>query len=763
MSFRLKIVLGLLALQLLLVFVLIWSSLNFLRISNEVELSNRAMVLAPGLAVLLAPFVEQDDLDEVRQQIDAMLVQRALIYVRLLSADGEPLVESGDREALARPFSEDFLFEDVNDGIFDVSAPLERDGRPLGRIELGLSIDELPEVMGAARRQMATIALAGLALSVVFSWLLGNYFARQLARLRDATRRIASGDIGYQLGVAGNDELAQTASAFNTMSRKLATLYTEKQSALTGARQKAQELQESERRVHAVLDHAMDGIFTFDANGVIENFNPAAERIFGYTAAEVLGERIGKLIPEPYLSEHEARVGEFLRVGDPSIFGEPSECVGRRQDGEIFPMEIDISQVELEGRHLFIAIARDVTQRHKVEADLRLAQVTALESARSKFEFIANISNEIRAPLADIVGALGMLDGRGLDPLQRTRLEEIRAAGDALVVVINDMLDFSRIEAGRLELRPADFDLWQVVDEVYHVYRPKADAKRLEFAYAIQCGVPSALRGDAGRLRQLLVNLIDNALKFTEQGSVVLRVDVADDSGGRALLRFEVRDTGIGIAPGVQQRIFEIFAQSSLSAPPVSYGTSGLGLTISKRLAEMMHGRIGVESEPGRGSAFWFTASFEKPLGKPAADPGRRQAGGAETLARRGHALVVAAESERQQHLLGCVERLGFRASFAADAAQALAAAPDERYRLILVDNEARELIAASEIAHLRGGDGGGERRISVIVAVGVADERCQAYRAAGADECLAGVAALNALCAAAASDPGVLRASLPR
>lgn len=760
MSFRLKIVLGLLVIQLLLVFVLIWSSLNFLRVSNEVELSNRAFVLAPGLATLMAPLVERDDIDEIRQQIDAVLFRRAIVYVRLLSADGRPLVEAGDAEALARPFSEDFLFEDVNDGIFDVAAPIDRDGRQLGHVQLGVSVEEIPEVMGAARRQMASISLAGLALSVLFSWLLGNYFARQLARLRDATRRIASGDVGYQISVAGHDELAQTANAFNTMSRKLATLYAEKQSALNGARRKAQELQESERRVHAVLDHAMDGIFTFDANGTIENFNPAAERIFGFTADEVLGGRVSRLIPEPYLSEYEARIGEFLRIGDARIFGQPTECVGRRKDGEIFPMEIDFSQVELEGRHLFIAIARDVTQRHKVEADLRLAQATALESARSKFEFIANISNEIRSPLADIVGALGALDVGGLDARQRARLEEIRTAGDALVVVISDMLDFSRIEAGRLELKSADFDLWRTVEEVYQAYRPRADDKGLELAYAIQCGVPPLLRGDAGRLRQLLVNLVDNAVKFTEQGSIVLRIEVADDSGGRVLLRFEVQDTGTGIAANVQQRIFEIFAQQSSSAPPISYGTSGLGLTISKRLAEMMHGRIGVDSELGRGSAFWFTASFDRPLIDGAVGS-IRQATPAEAAGRRGHALVIAAEHERQRHLLGCLERLDFRASFAVDAAQALVSAPDGRYRLILIDNEARELLTGEEIGQLRQRAGDG-CRISVIAAAGSSDARCQAYRAAGADECFAGVAAVNALCAAA-TGPDALPGSFLR
>lgn len=894
MSFRLKIVLGLLVIQLLLVIMLIWSSLNFLRISNEVELSNRALVLAPSLAALMRPAVAANDLVELRQEIDAVLFRRGIVYVRVLSPEGEVLVQGGEPAVLARPFLEDFLFEDVADGVFDVYAEIERGGTVLGRVELGLSVGEVQEIMGAARREMASIALSGLGLSIVFSWMLGNYFARQLTRLRDATRRIASGDVGYQLPVAGNDELAQTANAFNTMSRKLATLYAEKQAALNGARRKADELHESERRIHAVLNHAMDAIFTFDAHGVIETFNPAAERIFGYPAAEVIGRRISALIPDPQLSEHEARMREFLRSGDRRVFGEPSESEGKRRDGTVFPLEIDVSQVRLEGRDLFIAIARDITQRRKAETDLRLAQAAALESSRSKFEFIADVGKEIRAPVSDMLGALNLLGRSGLSPEQQARMQAIQASGDALITIINDMLDFARIEAGTLELESIDFDLWQTVDAVYQSYRDRAAAKGVNLAYVIPCSAPAALRGDPTRLRQMLVNLVDNAVKFTPQGEIVLRVAVEEEAGGHAVLRFEVQDTGVGIAPQVQQRISGIFSGAQPAGGLSAYGSSGLGLTISRRLAEMMRGRIGMHSEPGRGSTFWFTAAFEKQLeaDRPASvsrrgferlrvlivhpeqaarqslqsmlaeagvaahgasdglqglgelgaaaargepydvvicgftggtgadgvqlaravradlriagvglimlaptgyrgdseevrkagvqcyltEPIERQQlydcvaavvqmgeeGGhrgfvtrhdlAESGRRRsGYALVVSADAERQKQLLGRIERLGFRTGLAVDAAQALAAAADARYELILVDNEERELLGAGEIRRIRevragGRPAGGGPPVLVIVSPGSSGEQRQAYRAAGADDCLAGLRDVDGL-----------------
>jgi len=888
MSFRLKIVLGLILIQVLLVIMLIWSSLHFLRISNEVELSNRAFILAPSLASLMRPSVLAKDHGELQREINTILLRRNIVYIRVRNTTGAVLAEGGDPEALARPFVEDFLFENVTDNVFDVSAEIEGDEGALGRVELGISTLEVNEIMAAARREMATIALSGLGISILFSLMLGNYFTRQLTRLRDATRRIASGDIGYQLAVIGSDELAQTASAFNTMSRKLATLYSEKQAALNGARQKAHELHESQRRIHAVLDHAMDAIFTFDENGVIETFNPAAERIFGVLATEAIAERIALLIPEPYLSEHETYIKEFLRSGDRRLFGVAREIEGRRQDGSVFPLEIDISEVRLEGRHLFIAIARDITERKKAEAQLHQAQESALESSRNKFEFIANVSHEIRAPVSDMLNTLNVLGKTQLSPEQHSRIEDIQASGDALITIINDMLDFSRIEAGKLELESIDFDLRRTIDVVYQSFKDKAAKKSINLAYVIPSAVPSALRGDPTRLRQLIANLIDNAIKFTDRGEITMRVTVAEETGDHAVLRFEVEDTGIGIAPNIQQRIFEIFARSEAAIAP-AYSSSGLGLMICKRLAEMMSGRIGVHSEVGRGSTFWFTAWFEKPLagaaphelpraalanlnalvinpdkdvraslqamlieagmrvravedgmqalnelnlavahGQPydvaifdmmvsgmngiqfaravhadkrlaplrmimlaatgyrgdseevrqagihcyltapverdqlldcvAAVMAMREGGGKAFVTRYslagarperyGHALVISGDPARQKHLLGRIERLGYRASLATNAEEALDTTAKTHYDLILVDNEERELLGADQIRRLRDREQRADHRIPIVVIVspGASRDEQQAYRTAGANACFTGLVDIEVL-----------------
>ncbi len=612
MSFRLKIVLGLLAIQLFLVAMLIWSSLTFLRVSNEVELSSRAQMLAPGLAALMRPAVMAEDMAELERDIGAVLFRRGVVYVRILSTQGRVLIERGEASILARPFKEDFLFEDVSDGVFDVYADIERDGIALGRIELGLATDEIQEIMVAARREMASIALLGLALSVVLSWLLGNYFAHQLMRLRDATRRVAAGDIGYQLPVAGHDELAQTANAFNTMSRKLAALYTEKQAALNAAHQTAGELRESEHRVHAVLDNAMDAIFTFDAQGVIESFNPAAERIFDRAAGEAIGQRLDAIIAANDFSALEHRLREFVHGGDAGNIAEVGEIGGLRRQGGVFPLEIDIGQMQLAGRHLFIAIARDVTQRRQAEAELRRAQSAALESSRSKFEFIAGVSDEIRTPVGNMLGTLSMLSSADMSDEQYGRIERAMSAGNTLITVVSDMLDFARIEAGTMILDAVDFDLWQIIDTVYQDYREQAAAKGVELVYLVPGDLPAALCGDPARLRQLLVNLVDNAVKFTQHGTVALKVSAQAHDAARVMLRFDVEDTGSGITSEVQQHIFDFAARAGSATGTPVRGSAGLGLMISRRLAEMMGGEIGVSSEPGRGSRFWFTVVLER-------------------------------------------------------------------------------------------------------------------------------------------------------
>ena len=366
------------------------------------------------------------------------------------------------------------------------------------------------------------------------------------------------------------------------------------------------ELVRSATQLRSMTGSAADAIIQIDSFGRVAYWNTAAVNIFGYDESDIIGEKMSE-----YLISGEDReaLEKCVRELNDTLEGEalnaPIELTGLRKNGQKFPVELSLSSVKLGDDWNTVGVLRDNTERKMAEAELEEAMEQAKAASLAKSEFLANMSHEIRTPMNGIIGMTELTLDTTLSKDQHEYLNAVKTSAESLMRVINDILDFSKIEAKKLDIESIDFHLRDTVGDTMHALALRASSKGLELAFHIPYNIPDILIGDPGRLRQIIVNLVGNAIKFTNEGEVVLYLENEDESEDEINLHFRVVDTGIGITPEKQGKIFESFTQADTSTTR-HFGGTGLGLAISGSLVEMMGGRIWIESEAGTGSTFHF-------------------------------------------------------------------------------------------------------------------------------------------------------------
>ncbi len=547
-------------------------------------------------------------------------------------------------------------------------------------------------ITGYSREQLATIA----------DWTELAYGERKTAikagieKLYAADRSIAEGDYSIRTR-SGQTRIWDFSSAPVGRLADGRRLVISTATDVTERRAAEQALQAGEARYRGLFDYAPDGILIADQAGTYIDANVSICRMLGYARDELIGRHAAYIVVDSEV-EHIAPALDSIN----SDLAYHREWQFRRKDGSSLPVDIIATRTP---ESTIMAVVRDISEQKRLSAELdnyrghlealvekRTAELTRAQyqaeaANRAKSAFLANMSHEIRTPMNAILGLTHLLKRAGATPEQMARLEKIDGAGEHLLAIINDVLDLSKIEAGRMQLEDTDFNLTALLDHIHSLIGEEARAKGLRIDIDSD-RVPDWLRGDPTRLRQALLNFASNAVKFTDHGSITLRSRLLGEDDGRLQVRFEVEDTGIGIDPEQAPKLFQAFEQADASTTR-KYGGTGLGLTITRRLAEMMGGSVGVDSVPGQGSTFWLTARLGRGHGA-SAELRRPAADDAEAALRRrpaGARLLLAEDNPINREVaLELLHSVGLAVDAAEDGQEAVDKAAARAYDLILMD-----------------------------------------------------------------------------
>ncbi|MBF0179712.1 MAG: PAS domain S-box protein [Magnetococcales bacterium] len=654
--------------------------------------------------------LSSEELQQVNERLQRELAsrERALTSIRqtanqLLQAMGEPLLDadSGELESLTRLMTRmvrqhEQSRQDLAETLFQMKRVIiEKAANAIITIDAGGWIRSFN---AAAER------LFGHAADVIVGQSIKRLIPQRLHAAHDQgfAQFLASGMsriIGVAIEVEGMRADGTTVPIELTVSEMVVggqRMFVGIMTDITLRKEAENRLRRSEATTRAIVESAVNGIVMIDPEGVIRLFNPAAERLFDHKAGEMIGRNVNMLMPSPVREEHDGYLRRYLETGERRIIGAGREVEGQRRDGSTFPLNLAVSELGVGAERMFVGILTDLTARKAVEQALVDARELADQANRMKGDFLANMSHEIRTPMNAIMGMTHLALQTDLTDKQKDYLGKIQYSARNLLGIVNDILDFSKIEAGKLTMECIAFRLDEVLEHLYGMIGMKAEEKGLDWQVTSADDLPELLLGDPLRLGQVLINLGNNAVKFTERGTIRIVVERLAEAGQRIQLGFAVQDTGIGVTEEQRRRLFQAFIQADASTTR-RHGGTGLGLSICKRLVTLMGGDIRVESTLGAGSTFRFTAWFELPSSSVA------QSFHLDWL-KRGKGVVKARDGEAIHDILGArvllvednpinrqvavelLEANGLLVSVAGDGEAALAQLERERFELVLLD-----------------------------------------------------------------------------
>jgi len=359
------------------------------------------------------------------------------------------------------------------------------------------------------------------------------------------------------------------------------------------------QIQDSEARLSAILDNVIDGIITIDSQGTIKTLNPATARIFYYDVKDLIGQNINILMPEPYHSQHDSYLKNYLETGEAKIIGFGRNVTGKRKDGSTFPVHIAINELQISGDTMFTGIVRDITQQKQNEEELIAAKEDAEKASHAKSVFLSNVSHELRTPLNAILGFSQVLDMTEQDETKKNHIQEIVSGGEHLLGLINEILDLAKIETGNFSISLNDHSLQQIIHDSLSMIKPLADSHSIQIEDKVSSLPDTRIKIDEMRFKQVLLNLLSNAIKYNHEKG---KITIDCSSNDKNMLCLSITDRGKGFSPEQLNHLFEPFERFGAVNSYIE-GT-GLGLVISKKLIEEMNGTINVESEVGKGSCF---------------------------------------------------------------------------------------------------------------------------------------------------------------